>query len=381
MRRLIRLCFLIRSLHSGGAERQLSELVKRLDKSRFEVTVLTFYGGGLFWDTVERTPGVRLVSLRKTGRWDMVVFGARLVRFLRRLRPDIVHGYLGVANELAWLGGRAAGAKVVWGLRSSNRDLDRYDWSFRATLAVSSRLSRYVDLQILNSHAGLRYHVDQHGFDCRNTAVVPNGIDTDRFRPLPDAGKQVRRAWGVHDDEFLVGLVGRLDPMKDHATFLAAMARLADRHPRIRVACVGDGPAATLRRLGGSPAALALGGRLRWEPARADVECVLAALDALVLSSAYGEGFPNVVGEAMAAEVPCIVTDVGDAAALLADPQRIVPPEDAEGLAEACGRLLDLPTAERRRIAAAERRRIIEHFDTAQLVERTTALLEDVLGN
>ena len=207
----IRLCFLIRSLESGGAERQLAELVTHLDKTRFDVTVLTFYGGGLFWNAVEQAPGVRLLCLGKTGRWDVAGFATRLVRCVRRLRPDVVHGYLGVANELAWLGGRAAGARVVWGLRSSDMDLDRYDWSFRASLRVSARLSPHVDLVIFNSHAGLRHHVDHHGFDRRNAAVVPNGIDVERFRPLPKARRQVRHAWGVEDNDHLIGLVGRLD--------------------------------------------------------------------------------------------------------------------------------------------------------------------------
>ena len=377
MRKPIRLCFLIRSLESGGAERQLAELVRRLDKTRFEVTVLTFYPGGLFWRTVERTPGVRLVCLGKTGRWDVAGFVARLIGFLRRLRPDVVHGYLGVANELAWLGGRAAGARVVWGLRSSNMDLDRYDWSFRASLWVSARMSRHVNLVIFNSHAGLRHHVDHHGFDRRKTAVVPNGIDVERFRPLPEARRQVRHAWGVEDNDVLMGLVGRVDPMKDHATFIEAMARLADRRPRIRVVCVGDGTPAAARRLAESPAARALGDRLRWEPARNDVECVLAALDVLVLSS-VSEGFPNVVGEAMAAEVPCIVTDAGDAAVLLADSQRTVPPGEPARLAHACDRLLERPADELRRIAAGDRRRIVENFSTGHLVQRTTELLQGV---
>ena len=108
------------------------------------------------------------------------------------------------------------------------------------------------------------------------------------------------------------------------------------------------------------------------------MECVLSALDGLVLASAYGEGLPNVVGEAMAAEVPCIVTDVGDAAMLLDDPRRTVPPRNPARLMQACERLLGQPAAERRRVGANDRRRIAEHFSTARLVQRMTALLEQV---
>ncbi len=376
--RPIRLCFLIRALDSGGAQRQLTELVTHIDKTRFEVTVLTFYRGGLFWDAVEQVPGVRLVCLGKTGRWDVVRFVVRLVARLRRLRPDVVHGYMEVANEFAWLGGRASRARVVWGLRASNRDPGSYDWPLRASLYVSAGLSRRVDLVIANSLAGLEHHIRQHGFRCRSAVVVPNGIDTDRFRPRPEARQRVRQVWGVQDSEFLIGLVARLDPKKDHETFLEAMVRLAGAHPQLRVACIGNDPSAVGRYMAGSRFAGLLGARVRWEPVRTDMEHVVPALDALVMSSACGEGFPNVVGEAMAAEVPCIVTDVGDAAALLADAQRTVPPRDPERLRLACEHLMKQSPDERGRLGANDRRRIVEHFDTARLVERTTKLLRDL---
>ena len=375
----IRLCFLIRSLGCGGSERQLAELVRHLDPTKFAITVLAFYPGGFFWDQIAETPGVRLVSLDKSGRWDIAAFTARLVRVLRRLRPDIVHGYGVVSNELAWLGGRAAGARVVWGLRSSEVELGRYDWTVHASLRVSARLSRHVDLVIANSWAGMDYYAQQ-GFRLRNATVVPNGIDTGRFRPRPEARRRVRREWAVKNAEFLIGLVGRLDPQKDHATFLEAMAGLADRHARVRVACIGASLAEAGRDLAESPAARSLGPRLRWEPARADVEQVLPALDALVLASAYGEGFPNVVGEAMAAEVPCITTDIGDAAVVLDDPRRIIPPRSPQSLVYACECLLGQSEDARRRVAENDRRHIVKHYGAARLAERTAALLEAALG-
>ena len=337
----------------------------------------TFYPGGLFWTAVEETPGVRLHCLGKAGRWDLAAFLLRLVSFMRRLRPDVVHGYGVVANELAWLAGRAAGARVVWGLRASERELDQCHWTVRASLGVCGRLSPYVDLVIANSRAGMRYHVER-GFRRGNLTVVPNGIDTDRFRPRPDARRRVRRRWAVDDSEFLFGLVGRVDPQKDHATFLEAMAGLARERAGVRVVCIGGSRTPAQRKLAGSPPARLLGERLRWEAAREDVERVIPALDALVLSSACGEGFPNVVGEAMAAEVPCIVTDVGDAAPIVGDPERTIPPRSARRLLAACRRLLETPAAERRRIGSADRRRVVESFGAGRLAERTSALLEAV---
>ena len=375
----IRLCFLIRSLDCGGSQRQLAELVRHLDTTKFDITVLTFYPGGLLWNTVLETPGVRLVCLGKSGRWDLARFTGRLVRILRRLRPDVIHGYGVVANELAWLAGRAAGGRVVWGLRASKLELNRYDWTVRASLKVSAKLSRHVDLVISNSIAGMQYYVGE-GFDPDNLTVIPNGIDTHRFRQWLDARNQLRGQWALGPSDFLFGLLGRLDPMKGHATFLEAMACLAERHPRVRAVCIGDSLARARRYLSESPAARSLGARLRWEPAREDVELVLPALDALVLSSDYGEGFPNVVGEAMATEVPSIVTDVGDAARVLDDPVRTIPPRNTLLLRNACEHLLELSTAERRRIGRNDRRRIVAHFSAPRLAEHTTALLEALAG-
>ena len=132
----IRLCFLIRSLHGGGSERQLAELVRHLDATKFDISVLTFYPGGLFWNQVAETPGVRLVCLNKSGRWDLVAFSGRLVHFLRRLRPEIVHGYGVVANELAWLGGRASGARVGGGCEHPG-------WNWSATTGRFAQVSEF----------------------------------------------------------------------------------------------------------------------------------------------------------------------------------------------------------------------------------------------
>src|SRR5438128_1272138 len=119
----IRLLFLIRSLDRGGAQRQLVELAKGLDKTRFEVTVATFYDGGALRGEIEGADGVAVLSLHKKGRWDLLPFVWRLLQTVRRVRPQVIHGYMGVANELSLLVGRLVGALVVWGLRASDMDL------------------------------------------------------------------------------------------------------------------------------------------------------------------------------------------------------------------------------------------------------------------
>ena len=157
-------------------------------------------------------------------------------------------------------------------------------------------------------------HHALHGYPTERMTVVHNGIDCDRFRPDSEARQRVRAEWGIRSDEPLVGLVGRMDPKKDHVNFLKAAALTKVRHPRARFVCVGDDPAAYRNTLIAQAEVLGLSNDLIWSPAKVLVQEVYNACDVVVLSSAFGEGFPNVVGEAMACEKRCVVTNVGDAA-------------------------------------------------------------------
>ena len=214
-------------------------------------------------------------------------------------------------------------------------------------------------------------------FPSEKTVVVPNGIDTNRFQPAPDLGRQVRADWGVSDREPLIGLVARFDPLKDHRTFLSAAAILAGKRPDLRFACVGDGPAdyrTELHELGQS---LGLDGRLIWAGERDDMPAVYNALDFLCLSS-FSEGFPNVVGEAMACGKPCVVTDVGDASAIVGNTGIVVPPRDPERLAQGCREMLD-------RLAVVNppdtRQRILAEFGRDAMVSRMEHTLANVLSD
>jgi glycosyltransferase involved in cell wall biosynthesis len=241
-------------------------------------------------------------------------------------------------------------------------DFSRYDWLFRASYALECRLARSADLIIANSEAGRRMHVAD-GYPCQTTIVIPNGIDTSRFSPNPEAREQIRAQWGVGEGEALIGLVGRLDPQKDHETFFQAAAMLLQERSHVRFVCVGDGPSeyrAALRKLAGK---LGLDGHIVWAGARADVHNSYSALDLLVSSSSFGEGFPNVIGEAMACGLPCVATDVGDSALVIGGLGEVVKPKDPVALKEGIKRVLGSKPH-----AAEIRGRIVERFSLDSLV-------------
>jgi len=373
----MRISFLTRSLRGGGAERQVGVLAAAMHAQGHDVAIVPFYAPG----PDDAPPaGVRVRAAGKRGRWDVLPFLLRLIRILRSERPDILHSYLPVANLLAaLLRPLLPRTRIVWGMRASTMELKSYDWLSRLSFAAERRLAGSADLIIANADA-VRYDAAARGYPVERIRVVPNGIDVAQFTPDPEGGAALRRSCGIAADAIVIGVVGRLDPMKDHETFFRALALLTARHADLRAILVGEGSAGWSTRLRARAAECGVADRLAWTGWRQDMRSIYGAMDVLCLPSAFGEGFPNVVGEAMACAVPCVVTDVGDAAAVVGGTGRAAPPRDAAALAAALETLIALPRVERRALGAAARARIIAEYDVARLVTRTVAALEATAG-
>ncbi len=355
----------MRSLDYGGAQRQLVTLAKALDKDRFDVTVISFYSGQPLERELEHS-GVRFISLNKRGRWDVLGFLFRLIRQVRVIRPDVVHGYLDIANLLALFIKPFVHAQVVWGIRAAEIDLRRYDWLLRLASQLERIFARFADLIVVNSTAGFDHHLAR-GFPRQKIVVIPNGIDTELFKPDCEAGAKVRAEWGIADDTKLIGTIGRLDPVKDLPTFLKAAVIVAGKRNDVRSACVGPGPASYVLNLQQLTNEMGIADKVIWPGARADVAAVYNALD-VFCSSSCGESFPNAIAEAMACGTPCVVTDVGDSASIVGECGIVVPPGNAEALAD--GLISSLDT-DRNAIRQNARARIEENFSVEQMVKLT----------
>ena len=373
---MIRILFIIRRLGQGGAERQLVELIKHLDKTRFEITLLCQYSGGVLWDEATSIPLVRVEHIGKTGRWDPT-FLAKITAYMRRLRPHIVHGYMDVANLLA-LAAKPLGARVVWGIRASKLDLSRYDFLHRVAFHLETWLSSLPDLIICNSFAA-RADVVARRFPADRTIVVSNGIDTQRFQHDAIARDKIRAEWRVGPHQFLIGLLARLDPMKGHSVFFAAAQLVAARHGDVRFVLIGDGPDSYRNALEAEAVRYGLSDKLTWAGPRTDVSAVLSALDLSVSASSFGEGFSNSLAEAMACGIPCVATDVGDSANVLGDLGWLARPDDPADLAKQICAAFE---ASRRGNVSPTllRTRIQTEFGTQRLVEATTAALLGLIG-
>jgi len=360
------LLLLTRSLNVGGAERQLVELARGLSARGHRVAVAVFYRGGLLERELEQQ-GIPIIDLGKAGRWDVIGFLFRLRRELVEFRPAVVYAFLGTANIVAALVRPFCPPfRLVWSIRASNMDPRSYDWVMRLGYWIERRLSRSADLIISNSQAG-RDFAAANGFPRARMVVIPNGIDTDRFRPAPAVRARMRAHWGLAPSDIAIGVLARLDPMKDHGNFIRAAAMLGGHEPRARFLCVGEGSPAIIGQLTRLAEELGLGDRLRFTGRHAAAEA-LPAFDICCSSSAFGEGFSNAVAEAMACGVPCVVTDVGDSAAIVGETGIVVPPGDPLRLAAGLEQMFERTDAD---ASTASRQRIVDQFSVQAMVAAT----------
>lgn len=342
----------ISGLRTGGAETQLVLLCRALVARGIKQRVVSLTEGGPNAAALARL-GVPVDALALSGPTGAAHAVLALARLIRTERPALVQGWLyhgdlfaAAAHRLA---GRKSGTRLAWGLRNSDIDDARYG----RLIAVARRLSAWPDLVISNSQAGLDFHVSR-GYVPRRVAVVANGVDTERFRPDPEAREVVRRQLGLTPTERVALHAARLDPMKDHPTLLAAAAM----RPDLRFVLIGKGT----ERLALPSNALALG-------RRDDPELIASAADLVVSSSAFGEGFSNALAEGMAAGLVPVATRVGDAAALLGEEGRLVAPGDPGALAAALRDALADP-ARLRAEGCAARARIVSLFSPDAMANR-----------
>ena len=373
----MKIVFLIRTLTFGGAERQLVALAKGLHERGNLVKVVVFYPHGPLEPDLEAS-GIPVISLDKRGRFDVLPFLWRTARTLRRESPDVVHGYLGASNLLSLLLRPFHGGKSVWGVRASGMDSDHTDWLDQIDSWLESHLASFANLIIANSLSG-KMNAIAMGFPASKTIVIPNGIDTDRFKPDPLARKAVRAEFGIADEHPLIGRVGRLSPQKDYPTFIRAAALIALERPDARFLCVGNGPEDLITELKSLAGSLALKDRLMWAPARSDMPAVYNAMDLCVSTSAFGEGTPNVVAEAMACGVPCVVTDIGDSAIVVGDVTAVVPAGNPELIAKKVIQrltLIESGSVDRSGLRA----RIVNSLSMHALVSRSESALQALIS-
>lgn len=375
----MKIVLLVRSLGIGGAERQLIVLARAL-AHKHEVAIVIFYdedGPAFSRDYL----GCQLFSLSKQGRWDVVGFAWRYLRLMARFRPQVVYAFLQSATLVSLLSRLVVpSVALVWGVRASRMDYRFYDTLTARARAAEIRLSRCANLLIANSVAGRRDAIVE-GVDSKRIIVISNGIDCERYKPCAVTRATARHELGLAENELLIGVVARLDPMKGHEILLGAAAELMRTEAMVRLMCIGSGSRAYAENLKGMAKQLGLEARITWLEASAKIENYYPAMDIHTSASLFGEGFSNALGEAMASGVPCVATAVGDATEIIGDTGVVVAPGSITELAAGWRRLISQIRHERNPgLSALARARIVERYGIQRMVDDTEKALQGVAG-
>lgn len=375
---IIRVCHVIVGLSVGGAETMLRRLIESSPASIPETVVISLTSLGVIGDSL-RARGVCVHTLGMSSLLHSPIALWRLIRLIRQYRPAIVQTWMYHADLLGGLAARMAGNRhVSWGIRTT----DIRAGGSSATVFVRwlcARLSRWVPQVIVCAAEASRQSHIAVGYDATKMVVVPNGYDFSWLKASFEERQLLREQCGINQDDVVVGSLGRFHAVKDQENFVHTAGLLAPQYPQLRFLMVGRGLDWNNAQLVDWIDKTGCKDRFVLLGERKDVPQCLVTMDIFCLHSRT-EGFPNVLAEAMAMGLPCVTTDVGDAAMLLADTGVVVPKEDSAALAQGVERLLALDQDARHALGMRAKARVEAEFSMARARERFEEIYWQVLN-
>ena len=371
----MKILHVITGLNVGGAETMLAKLLKH---GIGDAEVLSLLTPGAVAPRIEQA-GVTIHSAEMRRSLPSLRSVHRVLAAARAAAPQIVQGWMHHGNLAASLAALAVRPRphVVWNIRHSLSDIGHEKPLSRAVLRVGRTMSRTPAAIIYNSSVAAR-QFEAFGYDATRTIVIPNGFDCRRFRPRDGAGPALRSQFGIAAEPIVVAMVARLHPMKDAANLIEAVRRARAMGHDLHLLMAGNGTDMLEPALASQLRSSLPEDRVTLAGERYDVADWLPGVDIVALPSAWGEGFPNILGEAMACGVPCVATDIGDSAAILGECGEAVPPRDPAALAAAIARLASLGREGRGALGAAGRVRVVSNYSLDNIAGQYSALYERV---
>ena len=325
---------IITTLYPGGAQSALCRLCTNDPDNRH--TVIAMIGGGDYEERLIRH-GVTVESLGFTRQGGLFLGMVTLWKHLRKYQPDLVQTWMYHPDLIGGVCARLAGIRnVCWGIRHTELEAGQSSRSSIITARLCARLSARIPKRIICcAHEAARLHASL-GYRSDKLVVIPNGYDLSAFYPFETTDERRYEVLSEKDSQLpVLGMVGRFNAQKDHENLLKALAEVKDRGLDFCCLLAGNDLDDNNLSLVNRIEQLGLTSRIHLMGLRSDIAEMMNALDLHILSSSFGEAFPNVIAEAMACGTPCVGTDVGDTALIIGDTGWVVPPKDHYALADA----------------------------------------------
>lgn len=355
---------IITSTNVGGAESMLYKYLVNSDRSLLNHHVISLSELGNIGLKI-RSTGIPVYALSSP------IYSVRGLKELhsvfKSIAPNIIQSWLYHSDFISLLL-KTFNPNVIlcWNIRSYK--VCRYKSSTCFLVRLLALFSRIPNVVIINSIASQEHH-KKIGYKPKRWEYIPNGFDTNLFKQKQDLSCNLKRELGMHADVLLIGMVARFSSEKDHKTFLHACFLINNIFPDVYYILIGMNVDSSNTDLSNIISELHLNSRVHLLGERDDVHTIMSCFD-ITCSSSIDEAFPNVVGEAMSSEVPCVVTNVGDSALLVGDTGVVVESKSPKKIADACIELLKKPEYIRRQIGSKARQRIIDNFSIDQISSR-----------
>lgn len=376
--RPVRCMHIIGDLDIGGAEMMLCKLITSSDHQRFRHQVVSLLPPGPLCKPLLDSR-IDIFSLQMHRR--AVDFSAlpRLAKLIRKQKPDVIQTWMYYSDIIGGLAARLAGSTpVINGIRHGCFAGDRLKTLVSARIAAL--LSHFIPSRIVACSTVARQNHLRLGYPASKTIVIPNGFNTAIDVQQEAAGQWLRQHLGIAPSSRPIGMVGRFDPVKGHQDFISAAAIVKNEVPAVEFVLCGSGVDQHNSTLTSMLSKVGLSNCVHLLGNRNDITQIIAGFTFLV-SSSITEAFANVIGEAMACGVPCVVTDVGDSAHIVGDTGIIVPPCNPQALAHGMLKMLAASPIELMAAGKNARERVKALFSLPEIVKRFEKLYLDVIND
>lgn len=361
----------------------LYKLLSGIDRHRFDPVVISLLKADCFGTQISdriAALDIPIYSLELNPGEFSISKLWELRNIVSQQQPALFQGWMYHANIAAQLVSFLSFRSIptIWNIRHSLYSLDYEKKGTATIIRLLSKLSAISTKIIYNSYIGATQH-QKIGYKSDRTIVIPNGFDIELFRPSAENRLSLRQELSLSEDTFLIGRICRYHPMKDHESFLRAAAILLQDFPELHFVLAGTDVELNNSHLSAVIDELKIGDRLHLLGERSDISRLTSAFDIAVSSSYFGEAFPNVIGEAMACEVPCVVTDVGDSALIVGNTGKIVPPKNPQALADGCRELILLGAEGRQALGQQARQKVVELYSLDAIIAQYENLYQSII--
>lgn len=355
---------IIVDLDNGGAEMMLYKLLKYINKEKYECSVISMLDEGIMGERIKKL-GVPVYSLNMKKGIPSIQAVIRTLKLCKD--KDIIQTWMYHADLLGFIVSKILGKKIIWGIHHSNLEKDKNKKSTLMIVKINSWLSKWTDNIISCSIVAKETHI-KYGYSKKKINIIPNGFELEKFKYVKNSKEILEKEFPILKDKLIFSLVARYEILKDHKNCLEAMKILKETYIKnfILLLCgtnINKNNLELMKLIKENR----MGDNVLLLDRRDDIPLIMSATD-IYISSSSGEGFPNVIGEAMSCETPCVVTNVGDSAYIVGNTGKVVERSDPKKLVIG---IINMIKGKKYLLNRKRcRERILENFEITKIVKK-----------